>query len=150
VGWESSTQLLARMQQVDGKSVLRMEYRQGKGSKRPFGLTDHIDARYAQMKSLKLVLRSVKPAALTAQFREDDGTYEGPDYGATFKVEGGKEWQTVRVPLKDFKALPGKADAGRQLAMDKAWLFVLHEGIEGDAPADNTLEIDSIAAVLED
>jgi hypothetical protein len=148
LGWEARTSTAVSLKKVDGRSVLRIGYDQGKGSTRPLGLTDHIDGRYSQMKALKLVARAPAAARLLLQFMEYNGSFDGPIYRASVEIPAGKEWRTLTVPVSDFKLLNANTDPNNKLDLDAVWLIFIQDGSEAEKAAPAELEIDSLAALL--
>lgn len=150
VGWEAGGMQSLALKREEKRTWLQSRFQCGEAGKRPFGLGDHLDGRYSQMKAIRLVARADRPLRLWLQLREWDGTFEGPTYRAFVELPAGKEWQTRVVGIKEFQLLPGMTDPNNQLDVGTVWLFNVGEATQVDAAADATLEIDCIGAVISD
>jgi hypothetical protein len=141
-GWESSLTAETEMRAEGERRYLHAKYTTG------FSLTDHLDARYGAAETILITARANRAARLRVELREWDGTFNGPRYQAEVALPAGKEWQTVKIPIKEFKLLAESKDPNSRLDMPTVWLFDLQDAAPADPNLVGELDIDSIAAQL--
>jgi len=146
--WAGNTNAKLTLANVDGRSVLRARYRTTTDSQSRFQITNHFDPRYARTKSVRVVARASRPTSLGVSLREFDGTFTGPEYVAICDLKGGREWQTVTLPISIFRTLKQPAAGGRGLDPARVWLMLVGDLSVSQEAVDTELEIDSISAQL--